>query len=174
MHYSIYLLNRCWLSSESLKINDYFYSNTDLVTSLSETAMMRPDQQEELKLEETSDKEDRNMSSEAPLSDTSDPDQANDIDELLIPGYPVYFNYALPKATHALQVRTPLLSQNSMKPFSVFFKQFSAVLGSIFQFSCSFQFSCCFQFSMNVPAKLKTETAKLLPINCRKEENCEL
>lgn len=59
---------------------------------------------EELKLEETSDREDRNISSEASLSDTSDPDQANDIDELLQPGYPIYFNFAIPKKTHPVKV----------------------------------------------------------------------
>ena len=62
-------------------------------------------EQEELQLEETSDREDRNMSSEASLADTSDPDQANDIDELLSPGHPVYFNYAIRKKTHTLRVR---------------------------------------------------------------------
>ena len=62
-------------------------------------------EQEELQLEVTSDREGRNMSSEAALSDTSDPDQANDIDELLKPGYPVYFNYAFAKKSHGLTVR---------------------------------------------------------------------
>jgi hypothetical protein len=64
-----------------------------------------PEFAEDLKLEKTSDREGNNMSSEAALSDTSDPDQANDIEELLEPGYPLYFNYALPRRTHALQVR---------------------------------------------------------------------
>lgn len=64
-----------------------------------------PELEEELQLEETSDREGKNISSEAELSDTSDPDQANDVEELLVPGFPVYFNYAMPKATHTLQVR---------------------------------------------------------------------
>ena len=63
-----------------------------------------PEVEEELQLLKTSDREDKNISSEAALSDTSDPDQANDIEELLEPGYPVYFNYPMPNATHTLQV----------------------------------------------------------------------
>ena len=59
---------------------------------------------EELKLEETSDREGRNMSSDGSLSDTSDPEQANDIDELLVPGFPVYFNYAIPNKSQPLKV----------------------------------------------------------------------
>jgi len=35
------------------------------------------------------------QSSEIQSSDTSDPDEAGDIDELLNPGHPVYFNYPL-------------------------------------------------------------------------------
>ena len=41
----------------------------------------------------------------ASFSDTSDPDQANDIDELLTPGIPVYFNYAIANKMHPLKVR---------------------------------------------------------------------
>ena len=71
-----------------------------------EAAMMGSNlEQEELKLEELSDREWRNQSSEGPLADTSDPDQANDIDELLYPGFPVYFNFAMAKKAHTLSVR---------------------------------------------------------------------
>lgn len=63
-----------------------------------------PEAEEELQLLKTSDREGRNISSEAALSDTSDPDQVNDIEELLQPGYPVYFNYPMPNVTHTLQV----------------------------------------------------------------------
>lgn len=59
---------------------------------------------EELALEETSDREERNLSSENALSDTSDPEQAKDIDELLSVGHPVFFNYAIPKPSHHLIV----------------------------------------------------------------------
>lgn len=74
-----------------------------IVCSNSE-ADLNPDLKEELQLDATSDREGRNFSSEASLSDTSDPDQANDIDELLDHSYPVYFNYAIPKASHSLKV----------------------------------------------------------------------
>lgn len=60
---------------------------------------------EELQLEVTTDKEDHGLSSAASLSDTTDPEEAGEIDELLNPGYPVYFNCAMPKKTHTLQVR---------------------------------------------------------------------
>lgn len=59
---------------------------------------------EELALEETSDKEGRNLSSENSLSDTTDPEQAKDIDELVSVGHPVFFNYAVPKPSHPLKV----------------------------------------------------------------------
>lgn len=58
-------------------------------------------EQEVIELEIDSD---RNVSSAASLSDTSDPDQANDMDELLDPGFPVYFNFAIPKYSHFLKV----------------------------------------------------------------------
>ena len=64
--------------------------------------------EEELQMEIASDREDRNMSSEASLSDTSDPDQANDVEELLDPGYPVYFNCGIPKPSHPLNVSSVL------------------------------------------------------------------
>jgi len=52
-------------------------------------------------------------SSENSLSDTSDPDQANDADELINVGSPVYFNFALPKSGHTLQVRSNLFLINA-------------------------------------------------------------
>ena len=66
---------------------------------------MNPEVKEEMQLDANSDREDRNMSSEASLSDTSDPDQACDIDELLHQSFPVYFNYAIPKSSHSLHVK---------------------------------------------------------------------
>ena len=36
-------------------------------------------------------------SSEVQSSDTSDPDEAGDMEELLSPGHPVYFNYPIAK-----------------------------------------------------------------------------
>ncbi len=60
---------------------------------------------EELALKETSDHEGRNASSENSLTDTSDPDQAMDADELVDVGSPVYFNFAVPNNIHPLQVR---------------------------------------------------------------------
>lgn len=74
-----------------------------LSISISE-ADLNAEVKEELQLDATSDREDRNFSSEAGLSDTSDPDQANDIDELLEHSHPVYFNYAIPKTSHSLKV----------------------------------------------------------------------
>lgn len=65
---------------------------------------MRAKEQEEMQLDATSDREDRNMSSEAGLSDTSDPDHANDIEELIGHSFPVYFNFAIPKSSHTLTV----------------------------------------------------------------------
>ena len=59
---------------------------------------------EELALEELSDKEERNQSSDNPLSDTTDPEQARDVDELVNVGHPVFFNYAIPKPNHSLKV----------------------------------------------------------------------
>ena len=56
----------------------------------------------DLALEETSDKEGRNISSE---TDTSDPEQAEDVEELVKVGHPVYFNYAVPNVSHSLKVR---------------------------------------------------------------------
>ena len=53
---------------------------------------------EEMHLEQESDQEEA-------FSDTSDPDQADDIDELLTPGYPVYFNCAIANKNHPLKVR---------------------------------------------------------------------
>ncbi len=59
---------------------------------------------EEFKLEEESEREERNVSADGSLSDTSDPEQANEIDELLSPGFPVYFNFAIQNTSHSLKV----------------------------------------------------------------------
>lgn len=64
---------------------------------------------EELALEETSDKEGRNLSSDNNLSDTTDPEQAKDIDELVSVGHPVYFNYAIKQPNHPLKVSYHML-----------------------------------------------------------------
>ena len=60
---------------------------------------------EELKSEQNSDQ------AEA-FSDTSDPDQANDIDELLDPGFPVYFNCAIANKKHLLKVQSSYITSS--------------------------------------------------------------
>ena len=58
----------------------------------------------ELSSEEASDQEGRNFSSETSISDTTDDEQAKDIDELLSVGHPVFLNCAIRNPKHHLKV----------------------------------------------------------------------